>query len=188
MSGKTTFIRNPLLHPKAPYEALYVCAHRLDQPAYREIVELFSARGLPVHTYNSISEEPIKFDSTKKNCLIVDDLIEEAEKSRYMGPHDNCTLIIVSHWCCGNGDARRQRLQMDYMVLFGFPADKKAVHGLGCQIAPGAVDRFMEVYRDATGEQYSPLIVDLSNAHYVDPRLRFRCGGWDSIYPHAAEL
>ena len=194
-SGKTTFIRNLLLHPQVTYEALYICAYRLDQPVYREIVDSFKARGLPVHTYTGIPEEPIEFDPTSKNCLIVDDLIEEAERSRYMGHllrdgshHDNCTLILVSHWCCGSGDARRQRLQMDYMVMYRFPADKKAVHGLGCQIAPGAVDRFMEVYHDATSEQYRPLIVDLSNAHYIDPRLRFRCGEWSTVYPNAASI
>ena len=148
-----------------------------------------------MHTYTGIPEEQIEFYSTRKNCLIVDDLIEEAEKSRYIGHllrdgshHDNCTLILVSHWCCGSGDARRQRLQMDYMALFRFPADKRAVHGLGCQIAPGAVGRFMEVYDDATSEQFRPLIADLSSAHYTDPRLRFRCGVWDVVYPNAADL
>ena len=91
--------------------------------------------------------------------------------------HDNCTLILVSHWCCGSGDARRQRLRMDYMCLIRFPADKKAVHGLGCQIAPGATDCFTKVYNDATDKQYRPLIVDRSNANFTDSRLRFRCGG-----------
>ena len=46
----------------------------------------------------------------------------------------------------------------------------------------------MAVYDDATSEQYRPLIVDLSNAHYIDDRLGFRCGAWDIIYPNAAEL
>lgn len=192
MSGKTTFIRDLLLHKNMLYEALYICAYRLDQPAYCEIIDSFKKRNFPVHTYTNIPEEPIVFDPSKNNCLIVDDLIEEAEKSKYMGHllrdgshHDNCTLILVSHWCCGSADSRRQRLQMDYMCLFRFPADKKAVHGLGCQIAPGAVDRFMNVYNNATSEQYRPLIVDLSNAHYIDPRLRFRCGKWNVIYPNA---
>ena len=195
MCGKTTFIKDLILNPQSPYEALYICAYRLEQPAYREIINKFTARGLPVITYTTIPEEPIEFDPTKKNCLIVDDLIEEAEKSRYMGHllrdgshHDNTTLILVSHWCCGSGDARRQRLQMDYICMWRFPADKKAVHGLGCQIAPGAIDHFMEVYNDATSEQYRPLIVDLSDAHFVDPCLRFRCGEWEKIYPNAADL
>ena len=194
MCGKTTFIRNLLLHPKAPYEALYICAYRLDQPAYSEIIASYKSRGIPVHTYTNIPQEPIIFDSSKKNFLVVDDLIDEAEKSKYMGHllrdgshHDNCTLILVSHWCCGNGDGRRQRLQMDYMVLFRFPADKKAVHGLGCQIAPGKVERFMALYNDATSERFRPLIIDLSNAQYIDPRLRFRCG-WDTVYLNTESL
>jgi hypothetical protein len=194
MCGKTTFIRDLLLHKHSPYEALYICAHRLNQPAYRNIIDTLSDQGIPVTTFTTIPEEAIEFDPSKKNCLIVDDLIEEAEKSRYMGHllrdgshHDNTTLVLVSHWVCGGGDARRQRLQMDYMIFFRFPADKEAGHGIGCQIAPGKVDRFMEIYEDATSEQYRPLIVDLSNAYYVDPRLRFRCS-WDEVYPDAENL
>ena len=193
--GKTSFVQQLLLHPQAQYEALYICAHRLDQPIYREITNSFTARGLPVTTYNTIPEEPIDFDNSKKNIMVVDDLIAEAEKSSYMGHlmrdgchHDNVSLILISHWCCGTADSRRQRLQVDYMVLFRFCADKKAVHGIGGQIAPGAVDRFMIVYHDATSVRYRPLIIDLSNAHYIDERLRFRCGAWNIIYPYAAEL
>ena len=195
MSGKTSFCRNLLLHPEAPYEALYICAYRLDQPAYSEIINSYKARGLPVHTYTNIPEEPIDFDKDKKNCLVVDDLIEEAEKSKYMGHllrdgshHDNLTVILISHWCCGSADGRRQRLQMDYMILFRFPADKKAVHGLACQISsPGKVNRFMDIYNDATSEKFRPLILDLSNSFYIDPRLRFRCD-WNIIYDNTEDI
>ena len=92
--------------------------------------------------FTGIPQEPHESESIKKNCLIVDDLVEEAQKSHYLGHllrdgshHDNCTLILVSHWCCGSSNARRQRQQMDYMCLFRFSADKKAVYGLDCQIA-----------------------------------------------------
>ena len=67
MCGNTTFIRDLLLHPKVPYEALYVCAYRLNQPAYHEIIDSFKVRGLPVHTYTGIPEEPIEFEPSTKN-------------------------------------------------------------------------------------------------------------------------
>ena len=120
--------------------------------------------------YTNISEGPIEFEKNK-NYIIVDGLIEEAERSKYMGHllwdgshHDNATLTLVSHRCFGSGDARRQHLQFDQMVLFCFSADKNAVHGLARQIAPGNVKSVIEVYNDATSDLYRPLIVDLTVA------------------------
>lgn len=191
MSGKTHFVKNLLLNSRAPYEVLYIFAHRMDQPVYKEIIEEYTEANRPVITFSDIPDEPIEFDKSKKNIVLVDDLIEEAEKSKYMGHllrdgahHDNLTLILISHWCCNGSDSRRQRLQMDYMVLFDFPADKKAVHGIGTQICPGGIEKFMEVYNDATNIRYKPLIIDLTNSQYIDKRLKFRCGQWNIIYPN----
>ena len=193
MSGKTTFIKNTILHPRSPFEVLYICAHRLDQPAYCEIINTLTGRDIPVHTYTDIPEEPIKFDPSRKNVLIVDDLIAEADKSKIMGHlirdgshHDNITLYLVSHWVCGTGDARHQRLQMDYLCFFEFPADKKAVYAIAGQLTPGHVSRFMRLYEDATDEEFRPLIVDIK-AKKHEPCLRFRCA-WDVVYSNAQDL
>ena len=148
MSGKTHFVKNLLLNSRARYEVLYIIAHRLDQPAYNEIINTYRKANKLVFTYSSIPDEAIEFDKSKNNIVIVDDLIEEAEKSKYMGHllrdgshHDNLTLILISHWCCNGQNSRSQRLQMDYMILFNFPADKKAVHGIGTQICPDSIIR-----------------------------------------------
>ena len=169
----------------------FVRTESLDQTAYKEIIGKYIEAGKSVTTFSNIPDEAIEFDKSINNIVIVDDLIEEAERSKYMGHllrdgchHDNLTLILISHWCCNGSDSRRQRLQMDYMVLFDFPADKKAVHGIGTQICPGTVENFMEVYNDATGERYMPLIIDLTNSQYIDKRLKFRCGEWNIIYPN----
>ena len=163
----------------------------MDQTAYKEIIETYTEAGKSVTTFSNIPDEPIEFDKSKTNIVIVDDLIEEAEKSKYMGHllrdgahHDNLTLILISHWCCNGSDGRKQRLQMDYMVLFNFPADKRAVHGIGSQICPGFVENFMEIYNNATSVRYSPLIIDLTHSEYIDKRLKYRCGEWNIIYPN----
>ena len=70
MYGKTTFIRDFLLHPQLLYEALYIYTYQLDQPAFCEIVDTLAVQ---VTTYTSIPKEPIQFDPSEKklphHCL-----------------------------------------------------------------------------------------------------------------------
>ena len=85
MSGKTHFVKDLLLNSRTPYEAIYIIAHRLDQTAYKGIIGKYIEAGKSVTTFSDIPDEPIEFDESKNNIVIVDDLIEEVEKSKYLG-------------------------------------------------------------------------------------------------------
>ena len=78
--------------------------------------------------------------------------------------------------------SREQRLQSDYMVLYGFPADGSAVAVIGRQVMPMAPKVFMEMYDQATSKKFGWFMVDFRAARDGNPQLTYRDNSFTVVF------
>ena len=141
---------------------------------------------MPTYTkfIKEVTEEAPEFDQSLNHCFVFDDLGDEVAKSKWATKlytagchHQNLAIVSLQQRVF---TSRYQRMQCHYLVLFDFPQDRGAIEPLARQLCPGQVDKFRQMYRDATDPIYGWLLVDM-NKRRKDPRLRFR-RGWRACY------
>ena len=108
------------------------------------------------------------FANGQHNIIILDDLQDrvsksvEAEQLFTRGSHHkNLTVIyIMQNLYQQRKCARNIALNSHYTVLFKNPRDVTQITNFGRQL--GITKLLQEAYKDATSDQYNPLIIDLS--------------------------
>ena len=184
--GKTVWVKALLTHPDSPFDKV-VYYYSIWQPLY---VEMRAALGPTViHFEEGLPAEAPPFDTSLCHCFVFDDLMDAVNKSPWASKlytagchHQNLSVLSLQQRLFTN---REQRLQCHYLVMFDFPQDRGAVLPLARQLCLGNTDRFLEMYKDATGRDWGWLLVDMKKGR--DPRLRFR-RSWRDCYIDAAEL
>ena len=183
--GKTVFVKDLLVHPDSPFDKV-IYHYSIWQPLYDE---MRAGLGEAIEFIEGLSTEAPAFDTSFCQCIVFDDLMHAVDKSPWASKlytagchHQNLSVVSLQQKLFTN---REQRLQCHYLVLFDFPQDRGAVLPLARQLCLGNADRFLDVYKDATGPNHGWLLVDMKKGR--DSRLRFR-RSWRDCYIDATDL
>lgn len=165
--GKTTFLRR-LLSERAikPFPSSIIYFYGSEWQS--EVFDFLKTR----HGINFIKgyndEKVQSLDKSKPSLVIIDDLMKEASDSSevsslfYRGcHHQNLSVIILEQSIFPKG---KQSVQMksntNYTIVFKNPADQQGVACLAKQITPGDSRFIVNVFRDATKNPFSYLVID----------------------------
>jgi hypothetical protein len=118
-------------------------------------------------------------DISKDTLLIVDDLMEDAGKSKNVasyftrGMHHNdiSVILIVQNLFHQGKEMRSISLNSKYIVLFKNPRDAGQIKFLASQIFPQHPKYIPEAYRQATERPYGYLVIDLTQTALENMRL-----------------
>ena len=177
-AGKTEFTKKPLksehdiINP--PPERIVWCYSKHQPELYDELMNINSSIE---YMYGIPSDLDTAFDRTKKNLVVLDDMMDEASKDEKVaqlftrGRHDNLSVIYLTQ----NLFHKNQRsisLNSDYMVIFKNPRDRSQIQHLARQFMPINSKFLTWAYEDATQKPFSYLLLDLTPS--MDDRHRVR--------------
>ena len=108
-----------------------------------------------------------KFDATKNNLLIIDDLMEQCKDNNEIlnlftvdSHHRNISVFLVSQNIYTKGKFTRDiNLNSSNMILFKNPRDSVQISILARQMFPNRSKAFMEAFMDAV-ENYRYIFLD----------------------------
>ena len=160
-SGKTWFVFRLIKHATImiypPPEKIVYCYGEF-QPVYADFPEVEFHEGLP---------DVSQFDGRKRDLLIVDDLMNEADQNvcdlfTKLSHHRNVSVVFISqNLFHKNKNIRTMNLNTHYIILFKNPRDAGQVATLARQMYPRKSKFVVEAYEDATKEPYGYLLIDL---------------------------
>ena len=174
-SGKTQWIYQLLSTPNVftqPIASILYC-YGVYQPLYNDMKErlpISFKEGLP-------SLEDIEsIHDGKFHVIVLDDLMEKIVRSQDMQElfskychHMNISAIFVSQNIFQPGPYTRTiSLNCHVIVLFANKRDESQIHIIARQFYPLHWKQFLKVYRLATQDPYSYLLIDCTPSH---PRL-----------------
>ena len=159
--SKTVWVKNLLIHKDSPFDEI-IYYYSIWQPHYDEMRAVL---GDTIEFTEGLPAEAPSFDTALCHCFVFDDLMDAVNKSTWVSKlytagchHQNLSVISLQQRLFTN---REQRLQCHYLVLFDFPQDRGAILPLARQLCLGNTDRFLEIYKDATGPDYGWLLGDM---------------------------
>jgi hypothetical protein len=176
-SGKTNFLINVLKlfcsGDKGTFQSINIITRNKDEPLYRWISsvceQIIITEGL------STSPALDKFDKEKNHLVVFDDLVLSKDLSTvenyYIRARKlNCSVIFISQSYFRIPKIIRNNCS--YMVLLKLSGNREvnlilSEFGLGV-----SKDELTEIYKYATSEKFSPLLIDLEES----PEARFRKG------------
>ena len=172
--GKTCLLVNLLLDPNSPWDNV-IFYYKEWQAKYDQLIE--SAAELAEEgriidiTFKNELPEGEEVDELKtelldlrengfQTVLVFDDLQAECSKNKFCSSlatagvhHWGVSTIYLTQVVMLPGKGREQRLQLDYIVLFPFGMDGRAVASLFQQVAPGKHQRALDVFQEITGKE-----------------------------------
>ena len=166
-SGKTLFVlrvlKNSLLQP---FPSRILWFFKEWQPAYDELKEILPStefsHGIDSRVLDSINV-------ADKNLVVLDDLMSSAGESKIItelftqaSHHKNLTVIFIVQNLFYQGKAMRTiSLNAHYFVLYKNPRDRSQIRSLAQQIFPENYNFLVNVFKHATEQSYSYLVIDL---------------------------
>ena len=121
---------------------------------------------------------PTSFDASKRNIVVLDDLMAETDEHlTNLFTKKATTVIIPLYISCKtclkkNKESRTISLNSQYTVVFKNPRDVSQMTTLAKQMYPGLVKFVQEAFADATSTPYGYILVDLKQDTPEDLRLR----------------
>ena len=170
MSGKSRYISTCLLNQEKAFDTAFdrvIWAHGHSQPLHNDLLkalpDLQIVEGIP-----SDIAEPGFFDPNKKNCIVIDDLLQQATKDPRVtnlftvaSHHSNLTVIFLTQNLFHKSSQNRtMSINCHYLICFSNPRDRSQISHLGKQMFPGQNDYVLSAFRQATKEPYGYLIFD----------------------------
>lgn len=143
------------------------------QPLYDEISNVMFVEGFPNNYTEYLGTNTL---------FILDDLMCELGSNHTLtnlfargSHHQNLSVIFITQNFFHKGTEMKDvRLNADYIFLFKNRRDLSQISNLGRQLYPGLSHFFQEVYKDATRNPFSYLLIDLRNETPEEYRLRTR--------------
>ena len=171
-SGKTQFVVRLIKHANElitlPPENIVYCYGEF-QPLFAKLPGVEFHEGLP---------EVKRFDGRRRELLIIDDLMNEADQNvcklfTKLSHHRNVSVVFLTqNLFHKNPHVRTMNLNTHYLVLFKNPRDATQVATLARQMYPGKSKFVLEAFEDATKEPYGYLLIDLKPE--TDEKYRLR--------------
>jgi len=120
------------------------------------------------------------FDINKRNCMVMDDQIDNAGGDKRIinlftkgSCHHNLRVIyIVQNLFHQRKGSRSISLNSHYLVLFSNPRDKLRILTLAKQMYLGHTDYFIKRYEEAVYRPFGYLLIDLKTTTQDNCRLR----------------
>lgn len=174
-SGKTTLLVKILNSQQTAIDVIFdriVYCYGVELPqTFKELAHLNVEfhRGIPVN---------IKFDPSKNNCLVLDDLMQECAESKLisdyftrLGHHTSVSIFLLTQNFYQDGKYQRSITRnTDYIILFKAPRDRNQIAILGRHLANEK--ELLYAYDDATEHPNGYLLVDCSQKTHKDYRFR----------------
>jgi len=176
-SGKTNFLINLLklfcCGDKGTFQTIHIVTRNKDEPMYRWISSLCDQ----IIITEGLSSTPTldKFDKEENHLVVFDDLVLSKDLSTvenyYIRARKlNCSVIFISQSYFRISKIIRNNCS--YMVLLKLSGQREvnmilSEFGLGV-----SKEQLTEIYKYATAEKFSPLLIDLEES----PDARFRKG------------
>jgi hypothetical protein len=110
--------------------------------------------------------------------VVLDDLITSLKAADFLDPlftkgsHNWGVSVICVTQNLFAKELRTARVNSHYLCLMRNPSGQLQIRTLAAQLYPGRVAFFLEVYRNATGEQFSYLLVDMHPTTDDEQRLK----------------
>ena len=169
-SGKTQFVVRLIKHANElitlPPENIVYCYGEF-QPLFAKLPGVEFHEGLP---------EVKRFDGRRRELLIIDDLMNEADETvcklfTKLSHHRNVSVVFLTQNLFHKSPhVRTMNLNTHYLVLFKNPRDVTQVATLARQM--GKSKFVLEAFEDATKERYGYLLIDLKPE--TDEKYRLR--------------
>ncbi len=199
-SGKTNWLLNFLLDKKQPFNEVIIF-YTKKQKKYEILAEEIKVPikfyiGLPTQGPTNYEEGTISgqdFDNIIntdydkiQRCIVFDDLMSEIENNKWVNGlftagchHQNLSIITLTQkiFC-----SKEQRLQVDYLVLFAFPADKSSIMFIARQLEPTKYKEIVEMYNEAISNPHGWLMIDLKCEREGNPLLKYRNNEFNTIF------
>ena len=174
LCGKSTFVTRLLRHAAAmidpPPENITWC--------YGEWQEAYATTDLTHVRFEEGLPTEAMFDSTKRNPIVIDDLMAETDKrvttlfTKKSHHRNTSVLYLVQNLFSNNKEHRTISLNTHYMVVFKNPRDATSMSHLARQMYSGSTKFALDAFKDATSVPHGYLLIDLKQNPSEDMRLR----------------
>lgn len=170
---QTLLEKKPFSHPAGKVYFFY----RIYQPAYDEIEAEF-IEGLPTTAWvNETLGDLPSGPNDPVPTIVLDDQQsglspDVADLFTVSSHHANCNVICIVHSLFGSPVQRLMSLNSKYLIVFKNVRDQSEIGHLAKQMDPGRNKRFITIFRAATQEPHSYLLIDLAQATPDKFRLR----------------
>lgn len=175
-SGKTNFLVNLLaLFSRAPgtFHHITIVTRNKDEPLYKWLESLNDR----IKVVEGLENTPLldKMDKDFNNMVCFDDLVLEKNQTRIANYYIrarklNCSVLYLSQSYFGVPKIIRQNCT--YLILLKLSGARE----LNLILSEGGLgidkNELLRIYKDATAEKFSPLIID----YEADPGQRYRKG------------
>ena len=175
-SGKTNFLCNLLaLFSRAPgtFHHITIVTRNKDEPLYKWLESLNDR----IKVVEGLENTPLldKMDKDFNNMVCFDDLVLEKNQTRIANYYIrarklNCSVLYLSQSYFGVPKIIRQNCT--YLILLKLSGARE----LNLILSEGGLgidkNELLRIYKDATAEKFSPLIID----YEADPGQRYRKG------------
>jgi len=175
-SGKTNFLVSLLsLFSRAPgtFHHITVVTRNKDEPLYKWLESLNDR----IKIVEGLEQTPLldKMDKDFNNCVVFDDLVLEKNQARIANYYIrarklNCSVLYLSQSYFGVPKIIRQNCT--YLILLKLSGARE----LNLILSEGGLginkNELLRIYKEATAEKFSPLIID----YEADPQERYRKG------------
>ena len=179
-SGKTEWTRKVFLSNLIePVPERIVFCFGQWQTMYKELEKRFPFIEF-VHGIPDYINQPRYLDITKRNLIVLDDLMTEAKCDQRIADlftrgshHRNLSVMYLTQNLFPQGKACRDiALNTQYLVLFNNPIDRQQVATLARRIYPANSNLLMKTFERATSKPYGYLVIDLKANTPEQDRLR----------------
>ena len=121
---------------------------------------------------DSIANALDQIDRTKRNLLILDDMMDEAGNANEVSElftkgshHRNLSVVLIVQNMFHQGKKMRTiSLNAHYLVLFKNPRDASQIRHLANQLFPGKSKYLVDSYMQATSRPHGYLLLDLTQS------------------------
>jgi hypothetical protein len=183
-SGKSNFICNLLAlfcRGKGTFSRIHLICKNADEPLYNWLKSIDEAFVITegLHTLPPLD----KMDKKVNNLVILDDMQNEKDLSVVENYFIRCRKVNCSIWFLSQNYYRVPKIirnNCSYLVILKLSGDREVnmilkENGVGL-----SKDQLINMYKYATAEKFSPLLIDIENS---DMNQKYRKGFFEYLNP-----
>ncbi len=179
-SGKTNILIH-IIRTCKNFDKIYLYAKKLDEPLYKSLIDLWERASAKfnidlIEHSNDISDiiQVDGINENKQNLIIFDDMVTEKNLKNVAelfirGRKQNASIVFISQSYFSI--PKNIRINCDYFVITKTSHKKDLIEIAKDNTTDITHEEFLKIYRDATREPYSVLVIDLKDQN---PKMKYR--------------